>query len=476
MSSTKNFLLFCISAGYFFLFSLNCFALKVNIKSDTYGRSYRIRGRDGLFSFPRTRVVENMDIFLVESFPSLRAQGKYLALRLNVNFTLDHDFGVRDNEVDSWNISSYVPLLKKTYFSLLRAFLSLRYGRYNSLEVKIGRLTDYGVNGMYGFDGVSVEFSLSDIGSLKVYSGFENVSMFHLYPVNSYSQGISWSNRGRLEEGEFPELSSPEIRPLFAGVAKLSVFKNGFLTLGYRRVYGGFAMDSVADEKLSFSLYTSSMNAPVHTAVVASYDFIWKRISRIESGLIFFLSRRWQTNLNYIKYYPSFDSLSIFNVFYFYPFSEVSWGLNFSPCREFDAGLVLLGRGGNYYDGDSNGGKMGDIFSDKGLRLTFKLNGLNCSVSGRWALVEGQSGKMAGMDFSPLWRIYNGRLIVRLMGGVYFMDYELRKGHRMITGGGNVLVEVRLYRGIRANGYVELYNNRISGRIARVVFMLKVNL
>lgn len=449
-------------------------AADFTVRSKTLGESYRIRGRDGLFSFTKTRLIQSLSLYGGHIFkPLLKGKQVPLKLTLNVNLMLGHDFGVKSYEMDPDSLSGYVPLLRKTSFGFLRGYIHLSYGKFKRTDVRIGRQTAYDVTGMYAFDGIKTGFTWFGIASADFSYGFETIPMFNLAVMDFSPQGTSWGNRNGLLEDVHPEITQPELRPMLAATTKLLVSRSGLLSLGYRRTYTDLDMNRVSFERLSFGFSMSNTESPLNANVIASYDFLWERISEVIARTNIQLASRWSLIFNFMHFYPVFDSSSIFNVFFFDPFNELSMGFSFEPDENFNLMISALARQSerDYLEKGGAG-----VVSDGGgsLHLMFRGGPLVLLASAR--ITDGQSGTIAGMEINPQFHFLNEILILRLGGGLWFFNDPLRRGHHSISGGGGTALMWNITRGIQVSGSVNVFNNRISGFGASTLWMLNIAL
>jgi len=442
------------------------------VHSKTLGESYRIRGRDGLFTYPKTRLIQTLSLYGGHVWkPLLKEKPVPLKLSLNVNLLLDHDFGVSSRETDPDFQERYVPLLRKTNFGFLRGYMHLSYGTFKRADIRLGRQTAYDVTGMYAFDGIKAGFTWFGIASADLAYGFETIPMYNLAVMDFSPQGISWGSRDGLSDDVHPEITQPELRPMLAATTRLLLSEAGFVSLGYRRTYSDLDMESLSFERLSFGFALTATDSPLQGNVIASYDFVWNRVSEINADTKLELAPRWALRLGLLRYFPVFDASSIFNVFYFDPFNEISLGVSFEPRDGFGILLSGLARQTQRESGEEDG-----VFSDGGgsVSLTFHEGIFHLAAGAR--MTDGESGTIAGLELNPRLHLLDEALIVRVGGGLWFFNDPLRRGHHAVSGGGTTAVAWTVYRGIQVTGSINLYSNRISGFGMSTLWLLNITL
>jgi hypothetical protein len=443
-----------------------------SVHSQTLGESYRIRGRDGLFSFPKTRLIQTLSLYGGHTWkPMLKEKPVPLKLSLNVNLLLDHDFGVSSREINPDFQERYIPLLQKTSFGFLRGYMHLSYGTFKRTDLRLGRQTAFDVTGMYAFDGIKAGFTWFGVASADLAYGFETIPMYNLAVMDFSPQGISWGSRDGLDEDVHPELTQPKLRPMLAATARMLVSRAGFLSLGYRRTYSDTDMDTLSFERLSFGFAMTATDSPLQGNVVASYDFVWDRISEINADTRLDLAPRWALRLGLLRYFPVFDASSIFNVFYFDPFNEVSLGVSFEPRDGFGILLSGLARQTQRESGETDG-----VFSDGGgsVNISFHEGIFHLSAGAR--MTDGESGTIAGLELNPRFHLLDEILIVRVGGGLWFFNDPLRRGHHSVSGGATTAAAWTITRGVQVTGSVNLYSNRISGLGLSTLWLLSIAL
>jgi len=446
-------------------------AAEFSVTSKTLGESYRIRGRDGLFAFTKTRLIESLSLYGGHLFkPLLKGKAVPLKLSLNVGLLLDHDFGVTAWETDPGSASGYVPLLRKTRFGFLRGYAHLTLGTFRRTDLRIGRQTALDVTGMYAFDGFKAGFTWVGIGAVDVAYGFETVPLFNLSVLDFSPEGISWEDREGLQEDVHPEITQPELRPMVAAAGKLLISRGGFFSIGYRRTYAALDMDTVSFERLSLGFAVTGEESPLSADIVASWDFLWERISELRARTSLRVAPRWDLRFGFLHFYPVFDATSIFNVFYIDPFNEVSIGLAFSPTRDASITLSALGRQTQRRADEA------EAFSDAGGSLQLLLGAGPLRLAAGTRITDGESGTIAGLELNPQLHFLDDIVIVRLGGGLWFFSDPLRAGHHATSGGGTAALAWTITRGIQVTGSVNLYSNRISGVGAGTLWLLSITL
>ncbi len=462
----------------FFIAALLCFigpensalAFDFAVKAETVGEAYRIRGRDGLFSFSRTRLIQSLSLYGGHVWTSPVKKNRPLRILLNVNLMLDHDFSVAGAELDSSSPSTFIPMLKKTNLGFLRGYLQLTYGRFRQLDIKLGRQTVLDVTGMYAFDGVKAGFTWFGVFASDFTFGFETIPTFNLAVMDFSPQGISWGSRDGLLEDVHPEITQPKLRPMLAATSKLLASRSGTLSIGYRRTYSDLHMDRVSYEKLSVGLSMSSIKSPLSASVICSYDFLWNRVSEVVAKTRLQAAPRWGLDLDFIHYYPIFDSSSIFNVFYFDPFNEVSLSTTFRPGADFSLTVGALARQTTRSEGDEESPAL----SDAGGKLHVYVGSGRFTVAAGGRITDGESGTITGLELSPRVRLLHETLILMLGGGLWFFNDPLRRGHHTISGGGSLSAAWKIHKLIKLTGSINVYNNRISGFGASTFWVLSL--
>ncbi|MFH1438504.1 MAG: hypothetical protein ABIJ56_22535 [Pseudomonadota bacterium] len=462
----------------FFIAALLCFvgpankafAFDFTVKADTVGEAYRVRGRDGLFTFGRTRLIQSLSLYGGHVWAASFKKNRPLRILLNVNLMLDHDFSVTGAELDGSSPSTFIPLLKKTSLGFLRGYLQLTYGRFKQFDFKLGRQTAFDVTGMYAFDGVKAGFTWFGIFASDFAFGFETIPMFNLAVMDFSPQGISWGSRDGLLEDVHPEITQPELRPMIAATSKLLASRSGTLSIGYRRTYTDLDMNRVSHEKLSVGLSMSSVKSPLSASLVCSYDFLWNRVSEVVAKTRLQVAPRWGLDLDLVHYYPVFDSSSIFNVFYFDPFNEVALSTTFGPGADFSFTVGALARQATRPEDDGETSAV----SDGGGKLHVVLRSGRFTVTASGRITDGESGTIAGLELSPRVGLLDETLILMLGGGLWYFNDPLRRGHHAISGGGSLSAAWKIYKLIKLTGTINVYNNRISGFGASTFWVLSV--
>ena len=446
------------------------FAFDFAVKADTVGEAYRIRGRDGLFTFSRTRLIQSLSLYGGHVWVAPVKKNWPLRLLLNVNLMLDHDFSVTGAELDSASPSTYIPMLKKTNLGFLRGYLQLTYGRFKQFDFKLGRQTVLDVTGMYAFDGVKAGFTWFGIFASDFTFGFETIPMFNLAVMDFSPQGISWGSRDGLAQDVHPEITQPKLRPMIATTSKLLASRSGTLSIGYRRTYTDLDMDRVSYEKLSVGLTMSGIKSPLSASVVCSYDFLWNRVSEVVAKTRLQAAPRWGLDLDLVHYYPMFDSSSIFNVFYFDPFNEVSLSARFRPGSDFSLSVGALARQTTRSEDDDATSPV----SDGGGKLRVYLGSGRFTVTAAGRITDGESGTITGLELNPQVKVLNEALVLMLGGGLWFFNDPLRRGHHTVSGGGSLSAAWKIDKLIKLTGSVNVYNNRISGFGASTFWVLSL--
>ncbi len=444
-------------------------AAEFGVRSETVGEAYRIRGRDGLFSLPRTRLIQNLTLFGGHVFKPETPLG----ISFDFVLAIDHDFNVAEAEMDPGSLARYSPLVRKTSVGLLRGWLAMTWGRFRRMEVKIGRQTANDVTGMYAFDGVKMGISWFGVAASNFAFGFETIPMFNFAVVDFSPEGISWGDRRGLPDDVHPEITQPRLRPMFAADFRVFALPDASLSIGYRRSYTALKMEAVSYEKLSFGLYSTNEKSFLGARLTASWDFLWQRISEMIAGIRFRFAPRWHLDIDLVHIYPVFDSSSIFNVFMFDPFGEASAGVSFEPREEMIFSLGGLMRQTRRY-GTVDGGN--DFYSDAGgwFRLTVREDRWRLTAGSR--MTGGESGRMAGLDASAELNFWREILVLRLGSGLWFFENPLRAGHHTISGGGTCGAAWTLRPGVRLLGSVNVFDNRISGFGISTTWVLAVTL
>jgi len=443
-----------------------------SVSSETIGESYRIRGRDGLFSFPRTRLIQNLSANGGHTFnPAIKGEKIPFKLTLSIALLIDHDFNVTEEEVNPNLPDYYIPLLRKTNFGLIRGNINLSIGRFNKLELSVGRLTTNDVTGMYALDGFKTRLKLHNLVSGEFSFGFETIPSFNFSALDYSPEGISWGNRENLPDDVHPEITQPQLRPMVSINATLLKFSEGSLSIGYRRTYTGTEFDKISFEKISFALSISDSFIPLSAKVLASWDFLWQRISEVIMNSNLQIAPQWRWELNFDYIYPIFDSSSIFNVFFFDPFQEVSTGITFQ-LEKLNLSALALARQTTPLSIDSD--KKG--FSDGGgeFRALWKRSPIFLSLLTR--ITDGESGTIAGLNASIMAEILKNILIIRLSTGMWFMQNPILANHHTLNGSQTISLSWLIYKGIKLVGMSDLFDNRISGFGVRIACILEVTI
>ena len=104
-----------------------------SVHSETIGQAYRIRGRDGLFVVPRSRVTQLLFLYGTDLLGQSEDALVPKDLEIVLNFQLDHDFAVEQASLDPNDEASFIPLLRRTQVGLLSGHLSSRPSKRHKL-------------------------------------------------------------------------------------------------------------------------------------------------------------------------------------------------------------------------------------------------------------------------------------------------------------------------------------------------------
>jgi hypothetical protein len=437
-------------------------AADFSVQSDTIGQAYRIRGRDGLFTVPRSRVTQLLSLYGTDLLGKAGDPGSYKELSIVLNFSLDHDFGVNPSSLDPHDEASFVPHLDRTQVGLLSGHVSGRFGLDPGFSFSLGRVFLLDPAGFAALDGLKVGLRMARVLSLELAAGLELAPDVRLSIADFSPEGVAWGDRDGFPTGVHPEVITPRPRPLLAASLGIGIPGAGSLTISFRSTWQDPLFRHVSLQRLGLGLDVSGPELPVSVRIRSAFDLLWRRFSEIDAEVEVLPNEKVGFGIRFLHLLPLFDSASIFNVFHVDPHDEVgafvTLGKPHASRLTIAAGAFL--RLTDVSDIDPSGA---DRLSDAGgwLVIRARLSPVEIAWSARGS--GGESGVLAGTRLRASLVLLDGRLIPSAGLGLWFWDDPLRREHFGLTTGGSAILRWRVVRPVLLVAGMDVFNNRVSG-------------
>jgi hypothetical protein len=450
-------------------------AAEFSVESVTVGQAYRIRGRDGLFSVPRSRVTQLLFLSATDLIGAGDEASVPRDLSLSLNFSLDHDFGIETASLDPNDPGRFVPLLRRTEVGLLTGQLTGRFGLDPCVSFGLGRMILLDPAGFVAMDGLEVALRVGRVLEVGLAAGFELVPDVRLSVADFSPEGVAWGDRSGYPNEVHPEVRSPRPRPVLVTSLGIRIPGAGSITLSYRSTWQDHRFGAVSLERLGMGLDVSGPDRPVSVRIRSAFDLVWLRFAEIDAEVEVTPGRTVGLGVRYLHLVPLFDTASIFNVFDSDPHDEVGLFVNLgrplaSPLNLSAGSFVRLT---DVPDDEPDDDRR---LSDLGgwIALSARLGIVDVSLTSRGS--GGQSGTLAGTRLQVSARLLDGRLVPVLGIGLWFWDDPLRREHHGLTTGGSAMVSWRVARPLAAVIGLDVYDNRVSGTGLSATMRLVVEL
>ncbi len=428
-----------------------------SVTSETIGQAYRIRGRDGLFSIPRSRITQLLFLHATDLLSVHDDLDMPMDLGLDLSLGLDHDFGVQDASLEPGN-DGFVPLLARTDLGMFTGHISGRFGLDPRFGFELGRLVLLDPAGFVAMDGLHVELGLFGILEMGFAMGLELLPDVRLTMVDFSPEGVAWGNRRGYPEALHPEIVEPRLRPVIATSVGVRVPWAGTLTLSYHCTWADPEFLAVAMERLGLGLELSGFGRPLSAVLRASYDLVHSRMAEMEAQVTLRPAPGVGFGLRFVHYVPLFDACSIFSVFAVDPHDElgtfVDMGSSRSPLA-LSAGVALR----LTTPQDQDGSRLSDVNAQLVAHVRASLFDLAWTASGS----GGQSGILAGTTARADLALLEGRLVPGIGAGLWFFSDPLRRDHHGLTAGASAMLTAIPVDLLRLVAGVDLFSNRVSG-------------
>jgi len=437
-------------------------AAEFSVQSDTIGQAYRIRGRDGLFTIPRSRLTQLLSLYGTDLLGKAGDPGSYRELSIVLNFSLDHDFGVQSSSLDPHDEASFIPHLSRTQVGLLTGHLSGRFGLDPSFTFSLGRVFLLDPAGFAAMDGLKLGLRVARVLSLQLAAGLELAPDMRLSVADFSPEGVSWGNRDGYPAGVHPEVIIARPRPLLVAALGLGIPGAGSITISYRSTWQDPHFKHVSLERLGLGLDVSGPGLPLSVRIRSAFDLVWRRFSEIDAEVEVLPHALVGFGIRFLHLLPLFDSASIFNVFDIDPHDEVGAFVTLGKPRSsrltLAAGAFLRLTDVSEHDPEGD-----DRLSDAGgwLVIRARLNPVEVAWSARGS--GGESGVLAGTRLQASILLLDGRLVPSAGLGLWFWDDPLRREHYGLTTGGSAILRWRVVRPVLLVAGLDVYNNRVSG-------------
>jgi hypothetical protein len=437
-------------------------AAEFSVQSDTIGQAYRIRGRDGLFTVPRSRVTQLLSLYGTDLLGKAGDPGSPKELSIVLNFSLDHDFGVNGSSLDPHDEASFIPHLERTQVGLLTGHVSGRFGLDPRFSFSLGRVFLLDPTGFAALDGLKLGLGVGRVLTLELAAGLELAPDVRLSVADFSPEGVAWGDRDGYPAGVHPEVIAPRPRPLLAAGLGLAIPGAGSLTICFRSTWQDPHFRHVSLERLGLGLDVSGPELPVSVRIRSAFDLLWRRFSEIDAEVEVLPHEIVGFGMRYLHLLPLFDAASIFNVFHVDPHDEVGAFVTLGrPHRSVltiaaGAFVRLTDVSGDVEEGD-------DRLSDLGgwLVIRARLSPVELAWSARGS--GGESGVLAGTRLQVSVGLLDGRLIPSAGLGLWFWDDPLRREHHGLTTGGSAMVRWHVVRPLLLVAGLDVFDNRVSG-------------
>ena len=435
-------------------------AAEFSVQSDTIGQAYRIRGRDGLFSIPRSRVTQLLSLAGTDLLGKAGDPGSPKELSIALSFSLDHDFAVTSSSLDPQDEASFIPHLDRTQVGLLTGHVTGRFGLDPRFSFSLGRVFLIDPAGFAAMDGLKLGLSVARVLTLELAAGLELAPDVRLSVADFGPEGVAWGDRDGYPAGVHPEVIVPRPRPLLAAALGLGIPGAGSLTISYRATWQDPRFRNVSLERLGLGLDVSGPSLPLSVQIRSAFDLIWMRFSEIDAEVKVIPHESVAFGIRYLHVLPLFDTASIFNVFHVDPHDEV--GAFVTLGRPY-ASRLTLSAGGFLRLTSVPDGQDDDRLSDAGgwLVIRARLSPVELAWSARGS--GGESGVLAGTRLQASLLLLDGRLIPSAGLGLWFWDDPLRREHHGLTTGGSAMLRWHVVRPVLLVAGLDVFTNRVSG-------------
>ncbi len=436
-----------------------------SITSETIGQAYELRGRDGLFVIPRSRITQLLFLYGTDLASGAGDALFPKKLDISIGLSLDHDFGVSSASLDPNDQSSFLPLVERTEVGILASRLQGRFGLDHAFTFGLGRLVLLGPAGFVAMDGMDLGLRIGGVLALGVSAGLELVPDLRLSVMGLPADGIARDDRHGWPPDLHPGIEEPRHRPLVAALLGIGIPGGGELTISYRRTWADLDFEEVSVDRLGLGLTVSGWGRPVSVRIRSVFDLVWLRVAELEAeieilpagpdGPVGF-------GLTYLHMLPLFDAGSIFNVFDTDPHDEV--GVFVSLGKPLASLLhVTAGASVRITDVSSYDEAPASAFSDvQGwLTVTIRKGPLVLGWSTRGG--GGESGVLAGTTLRAELSLLGGRLEPAAGLGLWFWDDPLRRTQHGLTAGGSATIAWRPVPRFSILVGMDVFSNDVAG-------------
>jgi hypothetical protein len=448
-------------------------ASEFSVHAETIGQAYRIRGRDGLFSIPRTRITQLLYFSATDLLSRAHDPGSPMDLSLVVNLGVDHDFSVPSGALKP-GADGFVPLLARTRVGMFTGYLSGSFGTDPGVRFKLGRMVLTDPTGFVALDGGELQVRLARLLRLGCAMGLSLLPDVRLSMVDFSPEGVAWGDRKGYPEDLHPEVIEPRPRPVIVTWLALDVPSSGTLTLSYRRTWSDPDFDDVALERVGLGLSLSGHDRPVSLELRSAYDLVWERMAELWSRFRVRPRPHFSFGLRFLHLVPLFDASSIFNVFDMDPHDEL--GVFFDIGRRASVVSLSAGSGLRLTNVDEDGDGRPDRLSDINGMLVVHVRRPPLRVTWTARGSGGQSGVLAGSTARASLTLLDGRLVPSAGVGLWFWNDPLRREHHGLTGGGSAALTCSPVDVLSLVAGADLFHNRVSGTGLRITVRAVVDL
>ena len=275
-------------------------AISYQIEMTSTGQAYDYLGGDNLL-FGKRRITQ--DLYLGAYTPLGKRDHGFL--RFYTGFRLDHDFGISSDEQNM--ITGTVD--GRYQLTLHVATLEVR-GLFEFLDLRVGRLVDYGLFGISDYDGGHLGLQLP--WGLTLATGFGLRTLRENSKFNPVAHDLDGTS-------PFTESNSDNDHTflLTSTLAWLSPFKT-LIKASYRRSF--YWAREIREERFGGSL-DQNLGEFLYLSAKAIYNIYLSRLEQAQISSKLKLGKT-RLGLNYQRLVPWFDANSIWNIFATDPYHE----------------------------------------------------------------------------------------------------------------------------------------------------------
>jgi hypothetical protein len=353
----------------------------------------------------------------------------------------------------------FVPSLDDAALEVLWAWVEATNLLERWLDVRAGRMVHDGPLGWRSDDGAMLRLGVPGLVEARIVGGFENVRGLRLSNSPFAPEGVErWSAEGE-GAGRYDLNAEPEHRPTVEAGLSARVGPAG-VDAGYRRTWR--SVDGGRAEEM-FGFEASVDAGPISAFGSTRLDLVTIDVAdgsaevsaRLDDG-------RQRIDARYEYFRPTFDAESIFRVFAFEPFHEVSLRYRF-PLRGALRGTAWVGaRHVDAPEGGEEPATLAGPFTDLGGGFGLGLDLRAFSADLRWKAMFGSTTSLAGADLivdvplSTRWSLF-------AVGSGWQWEDALRDGSCGVGGAGRLGAAVRVVEGVRVDGEAQVAHDTREG-------------